>query len=128
MKYNFENINDKDFAFFEAMPISTTIEIEGMPSILFCHGTPISNSTKLLPDNDTTDELLKNILENYIVCGHTHIQRSFFIRAWGECPALVRESEAFGYGERINAGLTDRMITEFIKSFKPCAWGSFFVQ
>lgn len=78
MKYNFENINDKDFAFFEAMPISKNIEIEGMPSILFCHGTPISNSAKLLPDNDTTDELLKNIPENYIVCGHTHIQRSFF--------------------------------------------------
>ena len=28
---------------------------------------------------------------------HLCFSRLFFIRAWGECPALVSESEAFGY-------------------------------
>ena len=34
---------------------------------------------------------------------HLCFSKLFFIRAWGECPALVGESEAFGYGERLKA-------------------------
>ena len=46
-----------------------------IPGLLFCHGTPYSNNAKLLPDNDSTDELLLSIPEKYVICGHTHVQR-----------------------------------------------------
>lgn len=78
MKYNYENLYERDFRFFEEMPISAGIEIDGMPPLLFCHGTPYSNNAKLLPDNDSTDELLLSITEKYVICGHTHVQRCFY--------------------------------------------------
>ena len=35
MKYNYENLSERDFRFFEEMPISAGIEIDGMPPLLF---------------------------------------------------------------------------------------------
>lgn len=78
MKYNYESLTDKEFDFFEKMPISKSVTFEGMPPILFCHGAPTSNNAKLLPDNDRTNELLQEVQERYIVCGHNHVQRSFY--------------------------------------------------
>ena len=78
MKYNYESLTDKEFDFFEKMPISLSVTFEDMPPILFCHGAPSSNNAKLLPDNDRTNELLQDVQERYIVCGHSHVQRNFY--------------------------------------------------
>ena len=74
MLYNYENLTSADIDFFESLPISQRIVFDGMEPILACHGTPFANNKKLHPSNEDFEDILHNCEENYIVCGHTHIQ------------------------------------------------------
>ena len=74
MLYNFENLKSEDIDYFESLPISQRISIDGMEPILVCHGTPFMNNKKLLPDDEKLMEEVGKCSEKYIICGHTHIQ------------------------------------------------------
>lgn len=74
MLYNYENLTATDIDFFESLPISQRIAFNGMEPVLACHGTPFANNKKLYPNSEDFEDILHKCEENYIVCGHTHIQ------------------------------------------------------
>ncbi len=74
LQYCYSNLKDEDIDFFSRLPISAEIEFEGYEPLLACHGSPIKNNQKMLPDNNTKS-VLKNCSQKYILCGHTHIQQ-----------------------------------------------------
>lgn len=55
---------------------TATVEIEGLGSTLFCHGSPRSDEESLtsLSSETRLTDVLKNVSDPFVVCGHTHIQ------------------------------------------------------
>jgi putative phosphoesterase len=59
-----------------ALPPTLTLEIDGLGAVLFCHGTPRSDDeiiTRHTPDRRLI-EVLTEVRERVVVCGHTHVQ------------------------------------------------------
>ncbi len=70
--YTYKNLNENDIAFFRSMLISMDIKINGMPEFTICHGTPYNNRTVLHPDNDIIDDVVHNMKNALLICGHGH--------------------------------------------------------
>lgn len=75
MKYVYENLNAKDFSFFESLSICESVHLDGTSPILLCHGSPTDNRVKMLADNEQVREIVAPVVEKYILCGHTHTQQ-----------------------------------------------------
>ncbi len=73
----YENLTAKDIDFFETLPVCQNVQLPGTAPVLLCHGNPVNNRGTLLPADENTQELLKKYPQQYIVCGHTHIQGMF---------------------------------------------------
>ncbi len=72
--YVYQKLTEKDMDFFSRMKISDQVEIEGFQPLTICHGSPRGTKEKLLPDVETTFEIMKADECSYILCGHTHVQ------------------------------------------------------
>ena len=72
--YTYERLTDRDFDFFESLPITFRYDCEGYPSITFCHGSPENNRELMQFDGDNTREWLNKIDTDYLVAAHTHYQ------------------------------------------------------
>jgi putative phosphoesterase len=62
--------------FLSALPETLTLDIDGLGSVLFCHGTPRSDEeiiTLRTPD-ERLRSIFESVSESIVVCGHTHIQ------------------------------------------------------
>jgi putative phosphoesterase len=62
--------------FFAALPRRLVMDVEGLGSVLFCHGSPRSEDEIITAI--TTAERLRPMLEDVeqrlVICGHTHVQ------------------------------------------------------
>jgi putative phosphoesterase len=76
MEFVRERLDADDFALLRSLPLTETIEVNGLGRVLFCHATPRNDEeifTRISPDAhwraalDGTDA-------DVVVCGHTHIQ------------------------------------------------------
>ena len=59
-----------------SFPERVVVEIEGIGEVLFCHATPRSDEeivTALTPD-DRLREILSDVEQDLVVCGHVHAQ------------------------------------------------------
>ncbi len=74
MKYTYENQNDRDFAFYETLPICREVVFEGTAPIMLMHGSTERNNQKMLPDDEETKRIMEECACKYILCGHTHKQ------------------------------------------------------
>ncbi len=74
MKYTYENLNDKDLAFYETLPICREVVLEDAAPIMLMHGSTERNNQKMLPDDEETRRIIKECNCRYILCGHTHGQ------------------------------------------------------
>ena len=63
---------DKDFKFFQSLPITFRYKIANYPAITCCHGSPKSTRELLLDEKNNTKEWLENIDTEYLICAHTH--------------------------------------------------------
>lgn len=72
--YTYERLKEKDFEFFDSLPITFKFKKEGYPSITCCHGSPISTRESLKFDSDKTKEWLQKIDTDYLLCAHIHRQ------------------------------------------------------
>ena len=108
IQYTLSQISDDAIAWLKSLPFETVVD----DALYSCHGTPRSDTeymmetiadNKVMPRGD--DELLrilKDIKENIILCGHSHVQR--FVKA-GEkliinpgsvgCPAYDDDNPSF---------------------------------
>ena len=70
--FAYEQLTERDFAFFENLPITFRYEKEGYPAITCCHGSPSSSRELLLVGEDNTKEWLDDVDTDYLICAHTH--------------------------------------------------------
>jgi predicted phosphodiesterase len=62
--------------FLASLPETVVLDIDGLGPTLFCHGSPRSDE-EIITRRTTAarlDEILAGVVENVIVCGHTHVQ------------------------------------------------------
>lgn len=72
--YTYHNLTPKDIAFFKQLPYTCELHFEGLPALTICHGSPARVNEKLLPDSENTFQIMVNNENQYILCGHTHVQ------------------------------------------------------
>lgn len=72
--YAYNRLTSKDLDFYEGMPITMEVKMQGMPPVTICHGSPDKVNEKLLPQNGRTNAVMDNADTDVIICGHTHIQ------------------------------------------------------
>jgi predicted phosphodiesterase len=71
-----EQLDEQKLAFIAGLPLSVSLEIEGLGPTLFCHGSPRDDDeiiTAATPPK-RLDPMLDGVLERTVVCGHTHVQ------------------------------------------------------
>ncbi|MGF9976830.1 metallophosphoesterase family protein [Viridibacillus arvi] len=75
-KWCAEQLTDEQISFLKNLPKNHSSYIDGLGEVLFVHGSPRSDTESIridTPDEEVL-EMLQNVKENIIVCGHTHIQ------------------------------------------------------
>jgi predicted phosphodiesterase len=79
-------------------PKTIQLEIDGLGQVLFCHGTPRSETegfTRLTPE-DSLLPIFEGITARVVVCGHTHMQ---FDRTIGKTRVVNAGSVGMPFGE-----------------------------
>jgi putative phosphoesterase len=67
---------EEQLAFLGSLPLTESVEVEGLGSVLFCHATPRNDEeilTRISPD-ERWQQALATVDEDVVVCGHTHVQ------------------------------------------------------
>lgn len=80
--YTYDNLSSEDISFFEKMPISMTIAMEGFSPITVCHGSPGNSREPLYAHTQAADDCLRRLRTDSLFCAHTH--RSFRYAAFGK--------------------------------------------
>lgn len=73
LRYGYNHSTDSERKFFETLPDTMVIKLGGLPALRICHGSPQSTREKLLL---LSEDIIEEIEEDFIICGHTHEQAS----------------------------------------------------
>jgi predicted phosphodiesterase len=71
-----ERLSEEQIALLADLPHAVSLQVEGIGPVLFCHGSPRSDEeiiTAITPPK-RLDPMLDGVLEQVVVCGHTHVQ------------------------------------------------------
>ena len=84
-------------AWLAALPLTTSIRLEGTRDVLVCHGSPRSDTDQIRPETDpeTIEAWLSDTPESVVICGHTHIA---FDRKFGRHRIVNPGSVGLHYG------------------------------
>ncbi len=72
--YTYEQLTEKDFAFYDTMPAARKLELPGLPAITLCHGSPFQTNENIRPGTERAYEIMEQVDTDIILCGHTHMQ------------------------------------------------------
>ena len=75
-KWTTGRLSDGQLGFVRSWPETVDVEVDGLGRVLFCHGSPRSDEeiiTAISPPK-RLDPMLDGVIENVVVCGHTHVQ------------------------------------------------------
>lgn len=70
--FTYEQLTERDFAFFESLPITFRYEKDGYPAITCCHGSPVNTRELVQLYGENAKSWLETIDTDYMVCAHTH--------------------------------------------------------
>jgi putative phosphoesterase len=76
MEWTRARLSKEQMSFLADLPLTETIEVEGLGSVLFCHATPRDDNeilTRISPD-ERWRAAVRDVAAGVVVCGHTHIQ------------------------------------------------------
>ena len=76
-------LSEEQVAFLGSLPLTISVEVDGLGSVLFCHATPRNDEeifTRISPD-ERWQQALDGVQADVVVCGHTHVQ---FTRTVGD--------------------------------------------
>jgi hypothetical protein len=76
MRWTAQQLRPEYESVFASWPKTLGLEIPGLGAVLFCHGTPRSETeifTRLTPE-DRLLPLFEGLQVSVVVCGHTHMQ------------------------------------------------------
>jgi putative phosphoesterase len=67
-------LTTEEHALAEAWPLTLTLEVDGLGRTLFCHGSPRSDMEAItaVTSDDRLREILSEVPQRTVVCGHTH--------------------------------------------------------
>jgi predicted phosphodiesterase len=71
-----EQLDGEELSFLRSLPHPLALDVEGLGSVLFCHGSPRSDEeilTAITPPK-RLDPILDGVQQDVVVCGHTHAQ------------------------------------------------------
>jgi putative phosphoesterase len=69
-------LGEERIARISAWPLTTSLDVDGLGPVLFCHATPRSDEeivTRITSEADVA-ETHEGTVEELVVCGHTHVQ------------------------------------------------------
>jgi predicted phosphodiesterase len=79
-----EVLSEEQLEFVTGLPLSVTLDVDGLGPTLFCHATPRSDE-EVFTERDS-DEVVAGMLEaaeeGTVVCGHTHLQVDRRVGRW----------------------------------------------
>jgi predicted phosphodiesterase len=79
-----DQLEDRHREYIAGLPGQIELEVDGIGSVLLCHGSPRSDEEMIL--TTTPDEWLREMLEDVeadlVVCGHTHMQFDRRVDRW----------------------------------------------
>jgi predicted phosphodiesterase len=76
MEFVREQLSDEQIAFLGSLPLTASVDVDGLGPVLFCHATPRNDEeifTRISPD-ERWQPALEGTQEKLVVCGHTHVQ------------------------------------------------------
>jgi putative phosphoesterase len=95
-------LDDEAIAFLHGLPVSVTLEIDGVGRVLFVHATP-RNDVDIFTDR-TPEECVTpcfaGVEADLVVCGHTHVQ---FTREIAGVPVVNAGSVGMAYEDEPGA-------------------------
>jgi predicted phosphodiesterase len=71
-----ERLTADQLDFLRALPLTVSLDVDGLGPVLFCHATPRSDEeivTRLTADEEVA-ATLEGVSELVVVCGHVHVQ------------------------------------------------------
>jgi putative phosphoesterase len=71
-------LSEEQVAFLGSLPLTSSVEVDGLGTVLFCHATPRNDEeifTRISSD-DRWQQALDGVQADVVVCGHTHVQFS----------------------------------------------------
>lgn len=71
--YTYNNLREKDFDFFESLPTTDTVEIDGYPPFEICHGSLNNTRGKMYPKTKESLENVDLMKTNLLIGGHIHL-------------------------------------------------------
>ncbi len=76
IRWSADQLDDRERADVYAWPFTTSLPVDGLGAVLFCHATPGSDTQLVTPTTpeDAVDEALGSVAEELVVCGHIHVQ------------------------------------------------------
>jgi predicted phosphodiesterase len=76
IRWGARELSTEDVNWVRSWPITLRLEIESIGDVLFCHGTPTSETDAFT--SQTPEDVLKPVFDGLgvrlVVCGHTHMQ------------------------------------------------------
>lgn len=78
--YTYENLEGKDFEFFESLPNYGCFQEKGFPGFEYCHGSPTNTSELLFKEKRNTKKVLSHLKTGVLLHGHNHIQGTYVYR------------------------------------------------
>jgi putative phosphoesterase len=72
LPWTVNELREENRIFHKNLPSALTLNIADK-TLLFVHGSPSSINEYLLKDSDNTLEAMKNIIQDVLICAHTHI-------------------------------------------------------
>lgn len=78
MEFVRDRLSDEQLALLGSLPLTESVQVDGLGSVLFCHATPRNDEeifTRISPD-ERWQQVLEGVREDVVVCGHTHVQFS----------------------------------------------------
>ena len=70
--YTYENLTESDLHWFDSLPISRHIELDGALPFDICHGTMDTSRFLVLPNTKTADKVLEGLRSDLLLCAHSH--------------------------------------------------------
>jgi predicted phosphodiesterase len=74
--FTLERVGSERHHLLENLPGTLTLEVDGLGPTLFCHGSPRSDEEMItaVTSEERLREILGDVAESTVVCGHTHHQ------------------------------------------------------
>ena len=120
--FTYRQLTEKDFSFFDDLPITFQYSKTGYPAVTICHGSPMSSREGLLIEGENTREWLKNVNTDYLICAHTHLPGELECQGkhYYNCGAVGIAIGACGYAQC--------MIIEDVYINGKIAWNPIFLK